>query len=198
MKHLLSMLIILIAISSDSFAQQPACDYKVEILADSEEFQKEDFKWRVRATKIEGAPTIITATADIKNSNKTNVKSYKPWTLEPISKQKTSDEYTTKMKEETEYSIHARIDVGCEDKNISNNIDTRKIKIKGGKEKEEAKSVNNGSEIIKQIIKHDGVEEIKSKPSVIYESSNEKAKSLIMIFLLVLSILLNIVLIWKR
>lgn len=36
------------------------------------------------------------------------------------------------------------------------------------------------------------------KPEIIYESSNEKARNLIVVSLLVLSILLNIVLIWKR
>lgn len=36
------------------------------------------------------------------------------------------------------------------------------------------------------------------EPEVVYESSNEKAKNIIIIFLLGISILLNIVLIWKR
>jgi len=36
------------------------------------------------------------------------------------------------------------------------------------------------------------------EPKIAYESSNEKAKGLIIIFLLSLSILLNIVLIWRR
>ena len=36
------------------------------------------------------------------------------------------------------------------------------------------------------------------QPDIIYKSSNEKAKSLIMIFLLTLSILLNIILLWRR
>lgn len=36
------------------------------------------------------------------------------------------------------------------------------------------------------------------QPQIVYESSNEKAKGLIMVFLLTLSILLNIILIWKR
>ena len=33
---------------------------------------------------------------------------------------------------------------------------------------------------------------------IIYESSTEKAKNLILIFLVILSILLNVVLIWRR
>ena len=39
---------------------------------------------------------------------------------------------------------------------------------------------------------------IVQEPKIVYESSNEKVKSLILIFLLILSILFNIVLIWKR
>ena len=35
-------------------------------------------------------------------------------------------------------------------------------------------------------------------PQIVYESSNERVKGWIMIFLLTLSILLNIILIWKR
>ena len=218
-KPLFLIMIILASISRASFAQQPACDYKVEILVDGNEFQKKGFKWRVRATKIEGSPTNITGTAEIKKLNGTSVKSYKPWNLDPISMQKTSGEYTPNLKEGEEYEIISRIYVGCDDTNMGNNMDIKKIKIKGEKKEEwneeGAKSGNNGSE----MTKYKGLEETKARQEstpkisgrseitgnavhstnkIVYESSNEKAKGLIVILLLALSILLNIVLIWRR
>lgn len=201
------IVIILMYISRATFAQQ-TCDYKVEMLIDGEEFQKEDFKWRIRATKIEGAPTNITGIAEIEDSNGTNVKSYKPWTLEPISKQKTSGEYTTKLKEGAEYEINARIYVGCDDTNMGNNMDIKKIRIKSknnNNKVEETKTKKSQSAMLNTSGGSEGSEEtgnvihvIHSANKIVYESSNEKAKSIIMISLLALSILLNIVLIWKR
>lgn len=203
MKPMFLTLVILIAISSASFAQLPACDYKVEILVDSEEFQKENFKWRIMATKIEGVPTNITGTADIKYPNGTNIKSYKPWTLEPISKQKTSGEYTPKLREGGEYEITTKIDVKCDDTNMGNNMDIKKIRIKAkNNEVEETKAKTSQEAMLNTSCESEDGEEtgnvIHSANKIVYESSNEKAKSIIMISLLALSILLNIVLIWKR
>jgi len=58
--------------------------------------------------------------------------------------------------------------------------------------------------IIKVIDKNTGKNQISptthaiQNPETVYVSSNEKAKGLILIFILALSILLNIILIWKR
>ena len=252
MKSLAIILVFAIAFTYASSAQQSSCDYKVEILVDGEEFEKEEFTWRMKATKIEGKSTNITGTAEIQDSSGKTVKSYKPWTSDSISKQKTSSEYSPNLKEGEEYKITAEINVDCDDANQNNNIDTTTIKIKG--EKQDAKSTKSKTEKPPQDTSNNiETTEIKNnensndeirlatanKPQakkstaksttqdeentiqlsaksaqknaeltstahavqssqVVYESSNEKAKGLIMIFLLTLSILLNIALIWKR
>ncbi len=242
---ILSLLAALLSYSS--FAQQPECDYAVEILADGEEFQKEDFTWRMMATKAEGKPTNITGTAKIEDSGGSTIKSYKPWTSDSISKQKTSSKYTPNLKP-GEYKLTAEISVECDDTNKNNNIDTKKIKISGDSDETkpkdtaedpeedtntasikntEPKNTNQDIEQIEtkpskkaratspKIEESDNVillaanankniqkPKIKApeiqKPETVYESSTEKAKGLIMIFLLSLSVLLNIVLIWRR
>ena len=241
MKGLYIVIMFALLLSHISFAQQNTCDYKVEILVDGEEFEKEDFKWRMKATKVEGKSTNITGTAEIKANGKT-VKSYKPWTSASISKQKTSNEYSPNLNP-GEYEIKAEIKIECEDTDKDNNIDTKTVKIKGEKEEKTAKNskeagkkaVNNevkneekpkiatNSENVidtksKKLTKNeevDNVIQLSNKNSqknhellptanlaqnseIVYESSNEKAKSMIMIFLLTLSILLNIILIWRR
>lgn len=231
-----------------SFAQQPACDYKVEVLADGNEFGKSDFKWRMKATKIEGKSTNITGTAEIEDSTGKTVKSYKPWTHDAISRQKTSNEYSPNLKPGS-YKLTAEISVECDDTNKGNNADTIEIKISGETDdtgskktkKEDAgknaletiesagtdkissgqaaranqNSVKTESKIPSPPEEVENTIQLKSKDTkksqkpqltasavqeqnLAYESSNEKAKGLIMAFLLALSILLNIILIWKR
>ena len=243
MKGIVILLLILPLFSLHSFAQE--CDYKVEILADGDEFDSQDFKWRMRATKIEGKSTNITGTAEIE-SNGNTVKSYKPWTSDPIAKQKTSNEYSPNLKPGS-YELTAEISVECDDTNKDNNADKKEIKIKGsedskeeGKEPAKKSAKNNedaslqstaaGSAIIsgqknpqtsskpkKSTEEFDNVIELNSQnnkksetqitantiknpenPELVYKSSSERAKGWIMVFLLTLSILLNIVLIWKR
>lgn len=197
MKPIVFIIILAIALPYHSFAQEP-CDYKVEIIVDGEEFEKDDFLWRIRATKIEGISTNITSTAEIENSAGNTVKKYKPWTSESISGQKTSGEYSPNLKSGS-YKIIAGINVECNDTNPENNMDVKAIKIKS----------ENYSEINISItsinLKPQNAPKSNDSPQasflngkVVYESSNEKAKGLILIFLLTLSILLNIVLIWKR
>ena len=241
MKFIIS-LVFIILLSLDALAE--ACDYKVEIVADGNEFDSQNFKWRMRATKIEGKSTNITGTAEIESNGKA-VKSYKPWTSESIAKQKTSNEYSPNLKPGT-YEITAEIKVDCDDTNKDNNIDKKEVTIKGDeaakKEEEpmpaakktkkieqadlqdassertasEPKSRQPSSKPKKSTEEFDNVIELKAQnsqktkeiksissnaarnPEVVYESSNEKAKGWIMIFLLTLSILLNIVLIWRR
>ena len=248
MRSLAFILIFAILLAYTSFAQQSACDYKIEVIVDGKEFEKEDFKWRMRAIKIEGKSTNITGTAEIKDSSGKTVKSYKPWTSDSISKQKTSSEYSPNLKSGN-YEITAEINVDCDDANKDNNVDAKSIQIKGEKEEtntkksknEDAKTneidtietinknkinadeaaqtnqntiktktkkstANEETENIIQLNKNNQKnQETQSitayaaqEPQIIYESSGERAKQWIMIFLLTLSVLLNIILIWKR
>ena len=242
------ILVFAVAFSCISFAK-PECDYKTEVIANGTEFEKENFNWKMRATRIEGKPTNITGTAEILDPEGRTIKSYKPWTNESISKQKTSNEYSPNLKE-GEYRIISRIDVECDDTNKGNNIDFKIIKINSAAQNEitidknqpkfssEAleNATNNitiknntnsninsaNNEITKQNAKQDPTENyynnvielknneiqknnvvepaahaIKSNIAV-YESSNEKSKNLIVFLLLALSVLLNVILIWKR
>ena len=170
-----------------SFAQPYDCDYKVEILINGTESNIGGFMWRIMATKLFGNSTNITGTVEIKDSNGKILKSYRPWINQSISKQKTSNEYLPKLKENEEYRIISRINVECNDTNKYNNVDIKSFKI--GK-------IEDGEyeDTIQLTTKNDQ----KKINETIYESSNEKARNLILIFLLALSILLNIILIWRR
>lgn len=236
------IVLLLVFIMSMSYVIAQQCDYKVEILADAGEFEQEDFRWRMRATKIEGIPANITGTAEI-TSDSRSIKKYKPWTNAAISKQKTSNEYSPNLKP-GKYEISAEINVNCDDINKDNNKDERKIEIKGEIGETKAKDSKSKNDEEKAINKEDSIKnkpetntkntqttktinkelnneaaentiELKSKnarqkpvlqptansikqPQIVYESSNEKAKNLMLIFLLALSVLLNIVLIWRR
>lgn len=234
---------IIAAISYAAFAQQPDCDYKVEILIEGDEFDSEDFAWRMKATKVEGVPTNITGTAEIKSNGKT-VKSYKPWSSDSISRQKTSSKYDPNLKP-GDYGITAEINVECGDKNKDNNIAAKEVKINGKSKKEsgnndkdekdavtnkkriettskkadvagvlsaqpqkpitkkpaETEETDNFIQLTANTDKNKAVQSTASavqQPQIVYESGNEKVKGLIMIFLLALSVLLNIILIWKR
>lgn len=237
MKILALLLIFAISYIYASFAQQDSCDYKVEILVDGSDFEKENFKWRMIATKIEGKSTNITGRAEMQADGKT-IKSYKPWTSASISKQKTSSQYSPNLNP-GRYQIKAEINVECEDTNKDNNVDIKIIKITEEKEEVQNKriqientkiadnktdppeliSIQNTKNITAtQTQKLTASEEAENiiqlknnknqqlpltanaikNSSIAYESSNEKAKGLIVVSLLALSILLNIILIWKR
>ncbi|MBI3027608.1 hypothetical protein HYY70_05850 [Candidatus Woesearchaeota archaeon] len=247
MKAAILLVILAVLLSNKSFSQQPDCDYKVEIISDGDEFEKESFKWRMKAIKLEGKPTNITGTAKIESSDGKTVKSYKPWTSDPISRQKTSNEYSPNLSP-GKYKITAEVNVDCIDTNKDNSIDIKFIRILGEiKEKAAEKKKSQNSESIAantentqmgnkvsndveeppkakktatKVAKPSGEEaenvvELRkennkknqrpqqttanaSKSQVVYKSSSEKAKGMIMIFLLSISILLNIILIWKR
>ena len=238
-----------------TFAQQPQCDYKIDALLDSFEFTKENFTWRMKATKIEGIATNITGTAVIE-LNDNIVKSYKPWTNLSISKQKTSNVYSPNL-DQGEYKITAEIFVECDDIEKTSNIDVKTFKIIGENIREdfdendagtqpdiqqqltqeqtiqsnETKNYSITNEIISnekatndeniqqsQIqaqntaavvanenfdnvinLKEDLEENVVNMQSdIVYESSNEKTNKLIIYSILGLSVLLNIILIWKR
>lgn len=241
MKGIVISILFMSFFSLHSFAQE--CDYKVEILADGNEFDSQDFKWRMRTTKIGGKSTNITGTAEIESDGNT-IKSYKPWTSDSIAKQKTSNEYSPNLKPGS-YEITAEISVDCDDTDKDNNIDKKEITIKGTEEAktekneghEPKKSENKEQQTsLQSATKKNSVSESKSQqsltksnsaeeldniielksqnnqkiqeasitanaiqnPELVYESSSGRAKGWIMVFLLTLSILLNIVLIWKR
>lgn len=247
MKAIILLVILAVLLSNKSVSQQPDCDYRVEVISDGDEFEKESFKWRMKTTKLEGKPTNITGTAKIENSDGNTVKSYKPWTSDPISRQKTSNEYSPNLSP-GRYKITAEINVDCKDTNKDNNIEIKSIRILGeikekAAEKKKSQKIENlatnteNAQIHKEIGNEAGgqpkakktatkvaklsTEEAEnvvqlrkennkknqrpqqttantSKSQVVYESSGEKAKGMIMIFLLSISILLNIILIWKR
>ena len=234
-----------------SFAQQSDCDYKAEIQLDSHEFTKENFTWRMKATKIEGIATNITGTAKIELGNEI-IKSYKPWTNLSISKQKTSNVYSPNL-EQGEYKITAEITVECNDMDINNNIDVKTLKIIG-QNADEIPNLNDGMIKTQQKTQQQAAQEqavqanetqnatnnkttniegqknqtqaqnaaavsmeeefdnvinlkkgfeeeqdnVDTKYDVAYESSNEKAKEIIIYSILGLSVLVNIVLIWRR
>src|SRR3989338_6033093 len=127
MKALALLLIFLSALSYPSFAQQDECDYKIELLINNTEFHRDDFSWKMRAIKVEGMPTNITGTAKIFQNGQI-IKSYGPWNSEPISKQKTSSEYSPNLKPGS-YDITAEINVKCNDINQYNNAGTKTITI---------------------------------------------------------------------
>lgn len=236
MKSTAFLIIVAVLLSINIYAQE-SCDYKVEILVDGDEFDSEDFKWRMRAVKLEGGSTNITGTAKITSNNKV-VKSYKPWTSVSIAKQKTSSEYSPNLKG-GRYEIEAEIDVKCGDTNNENNVDTKKIEIKSEEknkrdddeeeetdtEDEPKKKTSTTSQqnvltsnqqtttkkATPKIEEESNVVQLKSPSQknqitadaakaqeIVYKSSNENAKGLILIFLLTISIIINIVLIWRR
>lgn len=250
------MVIALCIFTSFSYAQE--CDYSIEISINGTEFTKESFKWRMKAVKLEGASTNITGAARIEDLSGNIIKSYKPWTNLPISKQKTSNEYSPNLKEGS-YKIISEITVGCDDISKGNNIDAREIKIKSGNmEVEEAnvqmqqlilensekqntlpqaqenkntiqqiqenesgnnpainESQNNETQNQVNTKEYENIVNLKdeteqessiaaepvknpAKGKYSYISSNEKAKNLIIYSLLAVSIILNIMLIWRR
>lgn len=221
MKVIVSSLIF-IMLSMAAYAESE-CDYSVQILMDSNQFEPEEFKFKIRALRVEGPSTNITAQIIITN-NGSIIKNYKPWTNSAISKQKTSNEYSPNLKEGV-YEIKAEISMLCSDFSKENNIDERNMLIKTSLnnsqeimiEKETEKAMQNPSIIILESYNHNETnseiannknnpieetktfqQENKKTNKIIYESSNEKAKDLILIMLLAISIILNIILIWKR
>lgn len=247
--RLLVSFIILISAIPVAFSQAD-CDYKVEILPSGSVFDAENFTWRMKAIKIEGLATNITGTAQIEDLQYNLIKSYKPWTNDSISRQKTSGQYSPNLKP-NEYKITAKIDVECNDIDKNNNVYVRLITIESTNPQStktqevvanninnsvdkniEEKPVNtksidtiqtqnktNENDLKIQAIpqnqdmaednfihlkmqasdeKNNSITASAVKPQIAYESSNEKSKQLVLYSLLGLSILLNIILIWRR
>ena len=191
MKSIAVIIILAVSLAYTCLAQPSQCDYKIETIFNVQELEAQDFKLKIQATKLEGFATNITGTIEIKDQDGKIVRIYKPWTSEPLSKQKTSINYFPNLKS-GEYTITSNINVGCDDINKNNNIDVKTVKIKSlDNETIKNSNIRNSENIIyaKDSIKN---------PKIVYASGNEKSKSFIMVFLLILSVLLNVVLIWKR
>ncbi|MEK6892241.1 MAG: hypothetical protein AABX25_03585 [Nanoarchaeota archaeon] len=234
-----------VLLTAVSAAETSDCDYKIEILLNSSVYTPSDFVWKMKAARVSGISTNITATARIEDSNGKIIKTYKPWTSDPISRQKTSGEYSPNLKD-GEYRVISEISVDCNDVDKSNNIDSENFAIasaanenpqQDSKEEilitqsppvisapEENKSIiqivenkvnikNNSDEVnlaqkpieysneitlLNSDGKSDSALQDSSKPELIYESSNEKSKEIVLYVLLGFSVLLNIILIWKR
>ncbi len=223
------------------------CDYKVEIYVSSEISEKEEFKLKVKAIRIEDKndkSTNITGKTKIEHGNVT-IKTYSSWNSESVSNKIISEEYTPKLVE-GEYKITANIDVGCNDTNKDNNFDVKVIKIID-KKKEQVKNqiteknkdgrisgqvslyvrnsstvkegniskketeITIGKENTAENLAQLGNKEISNvigfatkdkenidNGSIVYESSKERLKNIVLISILAFSIFLNVILIWKR
>ncbi|MBI4452913.1 hypothetical protein HY637_05775 [Candidatus Woesearchaeota archaeon] len=211
MRLVFAVIAILLFLPHASFAEE--CDYKVQILIESPEFTKENFKWRMKAERISGKPTNITAIARIEDSSGNEVKSYNPWTSLPISRQKTSNKYSPNLAE-GDYKIISEINMGCDDTNKTNNLDIKPVRIKSGnnenktnlatddKDKltESNKEYENTINLLTQAkggnVPLAGIADDTNKKYE-YISSNEKAKNLAIYSLLGISIILGIILIGK-
>ena len=141
---IIALLFAAVILLAAAYAKQE-CDYSAEIILESNEFASEDFKFRIKAVKIEGPSTNITAQISITNYNNTPVKSYKPWTNSPISRQKTSSEYSPNL-EEGNYEITAEIFVLCDDFEKENNLDKKKIIIKSSSSNTEKMMMDDKTE----------------------------------------------------
>lgn len=249
MKGIAIAFIIVLTMSCIALADAD-CDYEASIIANGTDFAREDFQWQMRAVRLQGGPANITGTAEIIDSEGNVVKRYKPWTNEPISKQKTSAKYSPNLKEGA-YKIVSEISLSCNDINKNNNVNEKAIRIKNLQDElkinesnnlqqplpkemennaspgqktgatilnttkdnnktinlEQSETKNSTNEEFENEIylkeSNDKKEELMptaaaAKSGIIYQSSNEKSKSMILFLLLGISILLNIVLIWKR
>ena len=245
MKIIALTLILLLSIMA---AYAVECDYKAEILLESNEFMVKDFKFKMKAAKIEGPSTNVTGRITISDENGNMIKGYKPWANSSISKQKTSSEYSPNLNEGI-YMINAEISVLCDDFDNENNADSRKITIKPliaaetaavevASSNENPKEngypalfVDNNESDETTTIQSPAIEESSytqnqegskeeinfqnqiaareneinqrstenpATGEIIYESSNEKSKELVIYLLLGVSIILNILLIWKN
>lgn len=209
-------------------AHSANCDYGIEVLLDGSEFNSSGFSWKMRAARISGDTTNISAAAKIEDSNGNIIKTYKPWTNAPISRQKTSSSYSPKMAAGS-YRIISEIEVECYDNDMSNNADAREFTIKNPSNESQTQSNSENQAGIQDSYSQDnfsqsaanGIEKSNTaysneiflsgepansnevdmnamKTQLVYESSNQKSKKIVLFALLGFSIALNIILIWKR
>ncbi|MBU1004247.1 MAG: lamin tail domain-containing protein [Nanoarchaeota archaeon] len=108
------------------------CDWKIEILINKTVFDdKDDFDFKIRASKIYGESVNITGKIRIDDMYGNIIKEYSPWTEESATYRKTSYEYSPSLVEGKAYIITSNLEVNCDDENLGNNIEQRIITIKG-------------------------------------------------------------------
>ena len=248
MKIIVLAAALILLFSLFSAAQPARCDYGVEIQLNGTQFEKSGFKFRIKATKIDGIPTNITGTAEISDIKGNTIRKYILWNNESISRQKTSGYYSPNLKE-GRYILSSRIDVLCDDYNSGNNIDSKPAEITiilpkylpsltenasvpqetlipaqnnfqlPEKYNESARENISASKVAESIVQANATtptaaeydntiytmgdqKNIAAKDSaeenIVYKSSSQKSEELVVYFLLGLSLILNVVLIWKR
>jgi len=118
--------------NDDSIIIEQDCDYAVEfILAKAVFDNSSEFSFKIRASKVSGQKTNFTMRAKIEDLNGRLIKSYKPFTNQSITRQRTSSEFTPNLGEGKSYFIDSNITIQCNDTNPINNFDARIITIKG-------------------------------------------------------------------
>ena len=193
MKQLIFALGLLL-LSSSVIAE--ACDYEIFILADNS-----SVSFRIRAINNEGPPSNTSTILQVTDLDGKLMKEYHPWNDEKITKQRTSNSYTPNI-EAGKYKVSAKLEISCQDSRASNNIAFVDFEVKG----QDSGNDNKAGEIVAQDssnysnvvslnpkIQGNAISEEKSMLS-----SSEKSKGLIVLFILIASVALNAVLIWKR
>ena len=118
--------------NNGSILAEGGCDFQVEFILASDVFENSSaFNFKVRASKVKGTTTNVTAKASIKDLFGTLIREYSPFTNESVTRQQTSSEFTPNLDEGKSYEMNANITTQCTDSSPDNNFDTRIITIKG-------------------------------------------------------------------
>ena len=121
--------------------EEGTCDWQLAILLNQTIFNNPgEFEWRMRANKIFGNSTNISGTAEIIDLFGNTIKTYKPWTNQSATRQKTSTTYTPNLQEAKTYILKAAMTSECQDLQAENNIDEQIFSILGT-------TAGNGSEV---------------------------------------------------
>src|SRR3989344_6204899 len=177
MKIILIIMLFLVLLTVVSAEELNDCDYKIEILLNSSVYTPSGFAWKMRATRVSGISTNITAEARIEDLNGKIIKAYKPWTSDPISRQKTSGEYSPNLKD-GQYKLTSEINVGCNDIDKSSNIDTGSFAIASSADENKVDIKDNSDELNYQ---QDSKEEIMITQTSQVISAPEEDKSIVQI-----------------
>ena len=188
-------LIIFALVSSSVIAVD--CDYEMKILMDRSNYSSGELSFKIKALNIEGPAANSSSKLQIKGLQGNLLREYAPWKNEKITIQRTSGSYSPNL-EAGKYVILGSLDVDCEDSNASNNIVAMDFEIIDrkleGPVDEVIEDVESFSNTVNLNPKFQEVTEDKSEML----SSSEKSKSYILPLILAVSIILNVVLIWKR
>ena len=202
MKNVRITLAIIVLLSHISMVIAENCDFELVPLI--ENLNSSDFSFKMKAVKFAGAASNTSLTIEIIDSKKEIVKEYHPWTNTKITKQKTSNSYSPNLEPGT-YKPVAQLAVGCED-TVSNNLISSDFKVEGEVKEVKKEGLSESTPPEKIATNYNNVVNLNPRfqgnlvpPSETeYLSSSEKSKKFIVPFLLFASVLMNIVLIWKR